>query len=273
MADIVETLLDAAEYLESYDIQSAVKLRDKREPGRREKTAAELRLMRIMARAFRKQAKKVRAWLEAYYPMAVKTDPVPPDTVFFWDDDDQAALVRELTKALQGGISLFGNAVGVQIDYTLTNVEAALAARRYAYNLIKNVTDTTRAAVRNAVSQFVNTPGFTIGDAMNMMPFGEVRAEMVAVTEVTRAYAEGQKLAGEELKKEFPDLAIVKKWFTNNDDIVCDICGPLDGVTVLLDEMFPGELEEPPAHPRCRCWTSVTTDIMGKKSFLLRNNI
>jgi hypothetical protein len=265
MNDLISVLVDAAEYVDDFGYQSAVKLRDRREPGYRAKTEAELRLLRIMARIFRRQKEKLRAWLESRIIKADKP-PLPDDDYYLPDDADTADLVRELTKALQGGITLFGQAVGIPIDYTMSNTEASRYAQRYAYDLIRNVNQTTRDTVRNAITQYVEVPGFTIGDAMALMPFGEERAMRVAVTEITRAYAEGQRMAGEELEKEFPDLEITKTWYTNNDDLVCPLCGPLNGTTVSFREPFDidedgNEVDMPPRHVSCRCSATVTTKI------------
>jgi hypothetical protein len=272
MPDIADTLVDAAEYVEAWGVKSAVKLRDRREPNYREKTAAELRLMRVMARIFRKQKAKVQAWAEQSLSFA-KADkaPMPPDTAFNPDDEDTAELIRQLTEALKGGVSLFGQSVGVQIDYTLTNAEALRYARQYAYDLVANINQTTRDAIQKAITSFIETPGFTIGDAMGMMPFSEERAMRIAVTEITNAYANGQRMAGEELRREFPDVPITKTWNSNADDLVCPVCAPLDGQTVGMDEKFQSkqdngeviELDWPAAHVNCRCWASVSTDIQN----------
>jgi hypothetical protein len=43
------------------------------------------------------------------------------------------------------------------------------------------------------------------------------------------------------------------------DELVCEICAPMDGATRSLDSpgyLHPetGEIIIMPAHPRCRCW-------------------
>jgi hypothetical protein len=78
---------------------------------------------------------------------------------------------------------------------------------------------------------------------------------MVAVTEVTRAYAEGNRRSA----KEYEDQELftwVRTWRTNNDDLVCELCGPLHGKTAEgTDGEYPlGGGQGPPRHPRCRCW-------------------
>jgi hypothetical protein len=76
-------------------------------------------------------------------------------------------------------------------------------------------------------------------------------------------------MSGQDLKKEFPDVRVIKTWFTNNDAIVqaCPVCWPLHEQTVDIDEMFVNanlglEFERPKAHPRCRCWMNTTTRIV-----------
>jgi len=44
-----------------------------------------------------------------------------------------------------------------------------------------------------------------------------------------------------------------RKWFTSRDERVCKKCGSLDGVIVGMNEKFPGDIDMPPAHNRCRC--------------------
>jgi hypothetical protein len=155
------------------------------------------------------------------------------------------------------------------MDWTLTNSRAVDWARKYAFDLIKDINKTTLEALQTAISTFVETPGFTIGDVVNMLPYDESRALRIAVTETTRAYAQANKLAGQDLKKEWPDMRIIKTWFTNNDDLVCVKCAPLNGMEVEIDEPFvhPETGEEydapPDPHPWCRCWDQVTTDILA----------
>ncbi len=240
-------------------IKGVIGRRDRREPGRLEKELAEARLMRLFRRVWRKHEQRIL--LSLAMVKATPAPPLPPIDLS-WDDEDEWELIDELTKAVRGGISLAGFR---QIRPDLVNIKALEYARKYAGQLIKELDRTTLEIVRAAISAFIETPGMTIGDLKNMLPFGEQRADTIAVTEVTRAYAEGNRVAGREMAKEFPGVPVVKTWFTNNDDLVCDICGPLEGMTVLQDEGFSTEegegLDGPPAHPNCRCWISYRTDI------------
>ena len=80
--------------------------------------------------------------------------------------------------------------------------------------------------------------------------FGPSRAKSIAVTEVTRAYAEGANIAKEQIER-MSGLQMVHIWNTNNDSLVCEICAPLN-----RKKQGDGWWEFPPAHPNCRCWTT-----------------
>ena len=73
------------------------------------------------------------------------------------------------------------------------------------------------------------------------------RAERIARTEITRAHAEGQLDALEDLG--VTEVGVMVEWSTAGDDRVCPICSALDGVVLTIKEAR-GIL---PRHPSCRC--------------------
>ena len=245
-----------------------LKRRDPREPGRRQKEMLEDKIAARLLRYWRKQAQIVWDRLQAQYPDRKAT--APPTYIIddAFDEADQDALIadlmRILTEAAKNGVDLFKTGVGVNMDYTLVNSRAAAWARDYVYDLVKDIGSTTRRVLQDTISAFVETPGMTMGDVWRSLPFDEARAQMIATTEITRAYASANRIAGKELQKEFPGVRVVKTWFTNNDDLVCDICAPLDGKEIEIDDGFGVEsgeagLDTPPAHPNCRCWMETST--------------
>ena len=240
-----------------------LKRRDPKEPGRRRKEKVEDKTYKVTMRHFRKQKKALRDNLEWHYPQRMKVIGTTDYTDLLSDADYNAQLLGMLTQASQDGVLLFAETgVGFpSIDYTLVNTQAAKWASKYSGSLIKGIDATTLASVRGAVSSFVDTPGMTIGDVMRGLgpTFSEDRALMIATTEITNAYAAADNLAALEMQKEFPDLETVKTWWTKNDALVCPICGPVNGETVLLDKNFSNGFFEPAAHPRCRCWRRSTT--------------
>jgi hypothetical protein len=178
------------------------------------------------------------------------------------DEEWLPSITRLLLQFVTEGIQISGQSIGIGIDYTLVNKDAAVWARKYAAKLVKQIDDTTKQVIRDAVGDFIDVPGTTIGDVIKRLPFDTQRAERVAVTEITRSYAEANQIVGERLQKEFADVPVIKVWHTNNDDITCPICAPLEGVEVPFDREFaPGINMPPESHIGCRCWTTVTTKL------------
>lgn len=138
----------------------------------------------------------------------------------------------------------------LNIDWQLANNAAAEWARKYGYDLVNGITETTRRRLQQEIAQFVQNKE-SLPELIGRLEdvFGPVRAEIIGVTETTRAYAEGNRRAWKE-----SGVIQKREWQTANDELVCPICGPLSGKVVGLDEPFPGGIDGPPAHPRCRCW-------------------
>ena len=94
-----------------------------------------------------------------------------------------------------------------------------------------------------------------------------MRAERVAKTESFRT----ANFATREAWKQSGVVADVK-WYTAEDEMVCEFCGPMNGKTVAIDEGFFDKnetiegadggtlttdyaaVENPPLHPNCRCY-------------------
>jgi len=139
--------------------------------------------------------------------------------------------------------------VGIAFDPAVINTHAIQWARDYSYELIKGLTDTTRKVVSEAITSFFETPGMTQGDIEKLLEpaFGQVRSQMIATTEVTRASAEGtnevQRLVAE------TGLPMTRIWSTANDDLTCPICFPLNDQP---ESVWAGEFPSgPPAHVNC----------------------
>ena len=176
----------------------------------------------------------------------------------YWDEEQ-----RELRQGILPGmeqVALEGaqvavaelEALGLMLDWTLVNQAAADWARQYTFELVKGITKTSRKALQTQLANWIES-GEALPDLARRLEtiYGPVRAEMIAVTEATRAYAEGNtKTWG------ISDVVEARRWNTANDDDVCRICAPLNGEVRKLGEAFTGGIENPPAHPRCRCWVT-----------------
>jgi hypothetical protein len=151
--------------------------------------------------------------------------------------------------------------LGIAFDPAAVDVAAEAWAKDYSYELIKGIDATTRETVSSAITDFTNTPGMTNQDIFDRLSsaFGDVRAQMIAVTEVTRAFSAGEQI----YQNMLTDMGVttVREWLTSEDEKVCPICGFLDGQQVAPGEKFKdgegNEYDNPPAHVNCRCGSQV----------------
>ena len=140
-----------------------------------------------------------------------------------------------------------------------------------AYSWVNQLTDTTRRTVMREIDNWVREgAALPVLEARLKPVFGEQRARRVAVTEVTRIYAEGNLKAWQST-----GVVTGKRWLTAVDERVCPICGPMHNTIVDFEgnwnftpEMLANnpQLEKalrslgvstfraPPAHVNCRCW-------------------
>lgn len=178
-----------------------------------------------------------------------------------------------------------GGAVALEIDWTLVNAEVLEWLKTYHLDLVSRLNDNSRKALREAISRWVAN-GLPLQDLIDELTpmFGPVRAEMIAATEVTRAFAMANLTYWQAT-----GVARVA-WRCANDEVVCPVCSALGGVSWGEDGVIPTAMagqeanavstaigqpfvhpgghgkqgkyegqkyEMPPAHPRCRCWISV----------------
>lgn len=140
----------------------------------------------------------------------------------------------------------------INFNWSLQAKEAIDFTRRYAFDLIKRVNATTRDYVRTQVTAWLERGGTVdqlVGE-LNTIFNDPARADLIAQTESTRAYNAGAK--------ERWSRANVKqrKWNTVNDGGVCPTCDSLNGEVIDFDGTWKGGIEQPPAHPGCRCFSS-----------------
>jgi hypothetical protein len=217
--------------------------------------ALERKIARLLGR-FNKQQLGELVEMMGNSPSMAK---VPPS---YWTESEQA-LAAELIPFSENvyleAAARVLDEVPVGVDWTLVNQSAADYSIREVGKLVRGITDTTRKRIGGAVSNYF-TDAERLGDlelALSRMTdrfgniLGPIRAEMIAVTEVTRAAAEGERATVRELKRE--GIEMVEVWQTNNDELVCPICGPRHGQREGTNWT---RYEGPPAHPRCRCWVN-----------------
>lgn len=192
-----------------------------------------------------------------------KASNVPPD---FWQDYEEE--MRELLGPLMERIYIKGAKELMRefpvggVDWELTNRRAAEWAQDYSFELVTTINDTNRRYLQDAIHDFYATQ-MTHGELWDEIAayddfteragrlFGIQRARVIAITEVTRAHTQGERQIQHELWQQ--GIQMIAKWQTRRDEKVCPICGPLDN-QLERDNGGWGNVVEPPAHPRCRCW-------------------
>lgn len=123
-----------------------------------------------------------------------------------------------------------------------------LASR--SFDELENVTTATATRMTRHLTDGLvkgDSPRDIARDLDRDLDIGENRSLVIARTEIVRAHAEGQLMALEELGVE--EVGVVVEWSTAGDDHVCELCQPLEGVVLKIDEA-KGML---PRHPNCRC--------------------
>lgn len=215
------------------------------DPNAAAKDAAEARLLRLLRKRLRDQLEAVLAALGD-----------PPDiknvTEEFWATQ-QGILAAGLRPELEAMAMIAAERVileqGVGISWDQAAEAAARWAERYSYKLVTGLTDTTKRMLQEKVALFIREPGRTIGDlSADLEPyFGKIRADMIAVTETTGAFTQGE-LETARIAQEM-GFKLVPYWHTARDELVCNLCAPRDN-KVITDGVYPY------LHPRCRCWVT-----------------
>jgi SPP1 gp7 family putative phage head morphogenesis protein len=193
-----------------------------------------------------------------------------PLQMSYWDEEEgelwgyvSELLIGTLIDGMGGGVDALPANVRVLVDWDWLNQSALNYARTYRYSLIKSITDTTRRQVQQAMQEWINSGAPLSSLEAQLAPiFGEVRAAMIAATETTRVYAEANVMA-------WDSTGVVdgRKWMTAEDDLVCPICGALDGEERANGEAFAPDIQDPPGHVNCRCWINpiVSDDKLAEK--------
>ena len=154
-------------------------------------------------------------------------------------------------KGIDEGLELLGEeAIGLNIDFSLVNNYARAWAVVNTADVVAKITSTSMDAFTEKFPGWVEAGGTLDELIAQLTPhYGPWRAEMIAVTETTRAYAKGN-----EVMWGASGVVDGKQWNTAEDELVCEICGPLANQETTLEGVYSDGTTSPPAHVRCRCW-------------------
>jgi len=150
-------------------------------------------------------------------------------------------------------------APAVTVDWDLVNDQAQDWARAHSGELLTGLEANTKSAMGELIADWIERgePTSVLSTQFIVLVNDPKRAELIAVTEITRAFAQGNTEAWKAQGVEG------RKWFTSEDELVCPICGDLAGSVARLGDDFEGGVDNPPAHPRCRCWVQPVEVVDG----------
>jgi len=184
----------------------------------------------------------------------LKASGVPNADDAVWDEERRlftVAVLQIITELTALGVMAGEANEHIPIAFDTLQDAIMHAARSQVATLVRGATDTTRKLIRESVAQSIalGEDAYAATERLMDVIDNPIRAETIAQTEPVNAYQRGYNLYAKQTG------AISKEW----DGLAgaCQICSPLIGTTVGIDEMFvlPNgtELEHPAGHPRCRC--------------------
>ena len=179
----------------------------------------------------------------------------------------------------------------VQVNIFRVNPRAVTWARNYSSNLVVQIGDETRSALRTTIAEGLqagNNPrviardvrqmiGLTNNQARSVQNYRAMlerrkekgaerkaqryadkklreRAENIARTEAIRAVSEAQRVSYEVAYNEGKlPRSTKRKWIATQGERTCPLCLALNGTIVGVSEPFAPGIMTPPRHPSCRC--------------------
>lgn len=166
----------------------------------------------------------------------------------------QSVLQAELEQtSIRAGLAA-AESLGIGVDPSALHARTIEWARQYSFELVSRLDATNRRLLQDTISDyFAGRLKLADVEARLVQPFGPVRAQMIATTEITRAVTAGEVAYNREL--EGMGVRPVLVWRVTLDDRTCPICFPrADKV------QGDGWRDPPPAHIGCRCY--VDTEIL-----------
>lgn len=147
----------------------------------------------------------------------------------------------------------------IEATFDITDPNAIEWARKHAAEQAKNISETTREAIANAVADTLEGGDIAdLYDRIEELVGDEARADVITRTEVMSAVNEGQRQSWDQAVEDGLLTGNEKRvWITAPD--ACPECAVLEGETADLDGQYPGDGGDgPPLHPNCRCTEGLT---------------
>lgn len=224
-------------------------------PFEAERIRAERKLRLAVEKAFDKIFANVKKRLkrEGRKEIAFKGRSDLPNDEAFWGVQKEvfmAALSDQPQELLQQGVQQASD-LGLAVGFDVVNQQVLDLSATYTDQWWEQLSGTTRKGMRRAVQTHITegTPLSTLTKDLEPL-FGKKRAKLIAATEVTRLYTEGNRIA-------FEDSSVDQvQWQTVKDAVVDPDCEALQGQQWPLNQ----NPVAPPLHPGCRCWLAPVVD-------------
>lgn len=160
--------------------------------------------------------------------------------------------VEEAAKrgAAEGLYALGEMGTSLVLDWNLINDYARAWAVVHTAEVVSAITTTSMKAFTDAFPDWLASgkPLSVLKDKLSKS-YEPWRAQMIAVTETTRAFSKGNHVM-------WGASGVVDgtQWMGGQDDIVCPLCGGLIGDIAQMDGTYKDGSYGPPKHVACRCY-------------------
>ncbi len=207
----------------------------------------EERTARALSPAMRDARQVLESQMERARLDSVRLTDFPLDV---WDDiltAFSAILEEQLANAYIEAANELTDTLNYPVDTLLLDQAARGWANVYAYELGQSLNQTSREQLTGILQEFFDTSmtNQQLSERLASV-YGTHRTQMIAVTEVTRAAAEGQAWVARQLG--VVGVSMIPIWETRLDEFVCVVCGPRHN-----QAQGTNWFNLPPAHPSCRC--------------------
>jgi len=182
---------------------------------------------------------------------------VPADQTFW--DEQKAAFFEQAGPATQDALmaaAAQASSFGLAADFDLINQGVLEFTRTFGDEWWGRLEGTTREGLRAAIGANISTGAPLSNLKKSLEPlFGKTRADMIASTETTRLYAEGNSIAYRAAGVTQLEFRTAREFHLGKGG-VCDLCAGRDGEKFPIDDAA----SRPPLHVRCRCFVVPVVD-------------
>lgn len=171
-----------------------------------------------------------------------------------WARQESALLVREITEGQRQAIRdviAFGQQRGLSPQDTARQIQQTVGLTAQQSGWVNSYN--SRAVTQNVANGMSFEQAMRAAEgptARYQSQIHRYRAATIARTEIMRANSEGRQQAWQQgLSGGWISPSSQKEWIAEDD--ACEICAPINGMQVGINDEFPEG--DPPAHPNCRC--------------------